>query len=51
MTFTQSANATWIVFYQSPGGEQVMTERTTDLPGTVARLETAGYVVIDEIME
>lgn len=46
-----STSAVWTVYYQAPGELDVFTERTTELEPTVARLEAAGYVVIDEIME
>ena len=51
MSMHKSETDAWIVYYKSPSESAVYTEYTTDLARTVARLEAAGYIVIDEVNE
>ena len=51
MSLQKSDQDTWTVYYKSPSEPQVYTETTTNLARTRARLEAAGYIVIDEVNE
>ena len=51
MNLQQNNTDVWTIYYKAPAQPQVYSETTTDRARTVARLEAAGYIVIDEVNE
>ncbi len=49
MRFQQDNSDVWTIYYKVPSLPQVYSETTTDRARTIARLEAAGYIVIDEV--
>lgn len=49
MILQNSATDTWTVYFKGQTDAQVFSEVTSDPDSTVARLEAAGYIIIDVI--
>lgn len=50
MSLQSLSTDVWTVYYKGQTDAQVFSEVTTDPDGTVARLEAAGYIIIDVII-
>ncbi len=51
MSLQSSSSDVWTVHYKAQTDAQVFSEVTTNPDATVARLEAAGYIIIDVIQE